>query len=548
MVYFYRHIREKNGVCRTHVTENPKSTHCTSPAPCPGDVALLLMRAPVYEILSMYEGSFAKITDKYFKASSWPPVEAIAPYVDYDHVFCLLYKEMYYRHMFARLTPTLEQRCASWENYSELFGVILQGNVNMQLPNLWLWEMVDEYIYQCAHLHSAEKAHAVLLAHLTSSTASRFQSFCQFRGKLAMKTAEELEALRGAPAVWNVLGVANYLQALVDASGVVRILEQERETGSSNFSAKEGYDYHTSNVLRVLGYFSLVGLARVHSLLGDYGGSLAKLDPLDLDAAGLFTKVAGAHVTTLYTVGFAHLMSRRYTDAIRSFNAALVYVARHKAVMRTPAYEQVLKKAEQMYALLGTAIVLCPQYKLLDETVKNALQEKYAEKMVKMSMGDEGIFDELFSYACPKFILAVPPNYDDPGANHGQEAYRLQLRMFLAEARSMAAMTNLRSYLKLYTTIPVTKLATLMDYEEGALRQLLLFTKRKANCKEWRGGATQLDGSWVATGDVDFFVDGDVVHVVDSKPARPYIAELTAAIEKQRECAALLREGGTRRP
>ena len=53
---------------------------------------LTLRARIVYEILSMYESSFAKITDKYFKASSWPPVEAIAQYVDYDHVFCMLYK------------------------------------------------------------------------------------------------------------------------------------------------------------------------------------------------------------------------------------------------------------------------------------------------------------------------------------------------------------------------------------------------------------------------------------------------------------------------
>ena len=48
--------------------------------------------------------------------------------------------------------------------------MILHGNVNMQLPNLWLWEMIDEFIYQ-------------------------FQSFCQFRGKLSSKTKEELKAL-----------------------------------------------------------------------------------------------------------------------------------------------------------------------------------------------------------------------------------------------------------------------------------------------------------------------------------------------------------------
>lgn len=31
-----------------------------------------------------------------------------------------------------------------------------------------------------------------------------------------------------------------------------------------------------------------------------------------------------------------------------------------------------------------------------------------------MVLGDAGVFDELFSYACPKFITAAPPNYDAP--------------------------------------------------------------------------------------------------------------------------------------
>lgn len=36
----------------------------------------------------------------------------------------------------------------------------------------------------------------------------------------------------------------------------------------------EGYYPNTSNVLRMLGYFSLVGLVRVHALVGDYHAGL----------------------------------------------------------------------------------------------------------------------------------------------------------------------------------------------------------------------------------------------------------------------------------
>jgi hypothetical protein len=49
--------------------------------------------------------------------------------------------------------------------------VVLHGVVNMQLPNQWLWDMVDEFVYQ-------------------------FQSFCQYRAKMKNKTEQEIDLLR----------------------------------------------------------------------------------------------------------------------------------------------------------------------------------------------------------------------------------------------------------------------------------------------------------------------------------------------------------------
>ena len=137
VVHLYRHIREKN----------------------------------VYEIHQMYETSFQGLSERLFKDAPWPAVEAVAPYVDNDHVFCLLYREMWFRHVYARLAPTLRQRIESWDNYISLFQVVLHGVVNMQLPNQWLWDMVDEFVYQ-------------------------FQSFCQYRAKVKSKTDQEIALLR----------------------------------------------------------------------------------------------------------------------------------------------------------------------------------------------------------------------------------------------------------------------------------------------------------------------------------------------------------------
>lgn len=72
----------------------------------------------------------------------------------------------------------------------------------MQLPNGWLWDMVDEFLYQ-------------------------FQSFAQYRGKSAQRTAHELELLKNYPGVWDASAVIQYLQSLISKSNIVTELANE---------------------------------------------------------------------------------------------------------------------------------------------------------------------------------------------------------------------------------------------------------------------------------------------------------------------------------
>ncbi|XXG45790.1 hypothetical protein AAC387_Pa02g0778 [Persea americana] len=460
VVHLYRHIREKN----------------------------------VYEIHQMYEGSFQKLSDRMFKESPWPSVDAVSPYVDNDHVFCLLYREMWFRHLYARMSPTLQQRIDSYDNYCSLFQVVLHGVVNMQLPNQWLWDMVDEFVYQ-------------------------FQSFCQYRAKMKNKTEEEIALLRQFPQAWNVYGVLNYLQALVEKSSIIQILEQEKE-GLEQFTANDGYDYNGgSNVLKVLGYYSMVGLLRVHCLLGDYHTGLKCLVPIDISQSGVFTIVIGSHITTIYHYGFANLMLRRYAEAIREFNKVLLYILKFKQFhQKSPQFDQILKKNEQMYALLAICLSLCPQVKLIEENVNNQLREKYGEKMARMQRYDDeafALYDELFSYACPKFITPSPPNFEEPLVNYNQDAYRLQLKLFLYEVKQQQLLSGIRSFLKLYSTISIAKLATYMEVDEPTLRTILMTYKHKTH-------VVDIDGKIMSNADVDFYVNEDTVHVVETKSAKNY--------------------------
>ena len=59
---------------------------------------------------------------------------------------------MYYRHIYASIQggPSLEQRFESYRNYVQLFNAILSAEkpLELELPIHWLWDIIDEFIYQ----------------------------------------------------------------------------------------------------------------------------------------------------------------------------------------------------------------------------------------------------------------------------------------------------------------------------------------------------------------------------------------------------------------
>lgn len=124
-------------------------------------------------------------------------------------------------------------------------------------------------------------------------------------------------------------------------------------------------------------------------------------------------------------------------EAIREFNKILLYIYKTKQYhQKSPQYEQILKKNEQMYALLAISLSLCPQVKLVEETVNSQLREKYGEKMIRMQRYDDeafAIYDELFSYACPKFITPSAPSFEEPLVNYNQVFTFLYLSPYLEQ-------------------------------------------------------------------------------------------------------------------
>lgn len=86
--------------------------------------------------------------------------------------------------------------------------------------------------------------------------------------------------LRENPKIWNVHSVLNVLHSLVDKSNINQQLEVYSSGGDPNSVAGE---FGQNSLYKMLGYFSLIGLLRLHSLLGDYYQALKVLESIDFN-------------------------------------------------------------------------------------------------------------------------------------------------------------------------------------------------------------------------------------------------------------------------
>ncbi|KAI9145593.1 RNA polymerase I-associated factor PAF67-domain-containing protein [Paraphysoderma sedebokerense] len=455
------------------------------------------------ELHQLYEVAFNKLTEKFYPKSPWPTPETVQTAVGDEPIFVILYSELYYRHFYSRCNPGLKERDGSYYNYVKLFNFLLspENPVELELPNIWLWDIIDEMIYQ-------------------------FQSWCTYRTRnLRNKSAEDIDELRNSN-IWDVYNVLNILYQLISKSKIQEQLVAQRN-GEDPTSVADAFGTHP--LYKMLGYFSIIGLLRVHCLLGDYVLALKMMDNIELSKKAMFARVTACHVTTYYYVGFAYMMMRRYSDAIKAFTHILVFISRTKQYhTRSYQYDQIMKKSEQMYSLLAICVSLCPTR--LDEQIHTALRERHADSLSKLQSADEAealaTCKDLFLYSCPKFISPNPPDYDVLLAAEDEnvklpEPHVYQCSIFLRDVKNQLKVPHLRSFLKLYSTLGVSKLAGVMGVDEDSLRRDLLVFKNRTHGLKWTQGSL-LSGEVITSTDLDFYISNDILHIAESKIGRKY--------------------------
>lgn len=121
-------------------------------------------------------------------------------------------------------------------------------------------------------------------------------------------------------------------------------------------------------------------------------------------------------------------------------------------------------------------------------------------------------FQEMFTHGAPRFISPNPPPYELESAE-ALDAYAAlpepsahQLQLFLGTVEPQLSTSNLRSFLRLYTTLGTDKLAGFLGVDEEEVLEMLMTAQGAARKFTWVQGGL-LEGEVVGVSDINFGID-----------------------------------------
>jgi translation initiation factor 3 subunit L len=449
------------------------------------------------ELDVLYSQTFPKLSEEYYKSEPWPTAEVIGSQCGRDELFLCFYKEMRLRHINVYLNASIHDRFEAWGNYCKLFDALLDcADTDLVITPSWAFDIMNEFVYQ-------------------------FQSFCQFRTSLDTRSSEEVSMLAENQDVWAVQNVMSYLHGLIRVSNITGILAAKKAPHDRNGRLQHSAPKSPSQLHETIGYFAIITMSRLQCLLADYSQCLQVLEPIDVtDHRGeLFGASLAAYTSLFMHMSLSFIMLRRYHDAARSLTEILLHISRAiKSGQAIP--DLVPKQFDKMLALLAIVTVLAPGAPGTDEQIAQIVNDKYKGKLLVMTQGDVDAFRDLFQWACPKFIVASVPDFASGGSTSSGALLQQQVRLFVDDVKQQMMFPAMRSYLRLYTSISVEKMARFNGMKREDFIAALVSMKHKVTQKSasWGMGGDMhpLEGKPSLALDFNFFVQGETV-VIDEQ-------------------------------
>jgi len=333
--------------------------------------------------------------------------------------------------------------------------------------------------------------------------------------------------------VWSVHSVLNVLQTLVERSKINQQLSAWNEKKNLDDVDDVGGAFGQCQLYKMLGYFSLIGLLRLQTQLGDYHQALKAIENVSLDMKTSVTDAADCLIATYYYEAWCKIMLRKYQDAIDSLQEVLLYIERgRKTVLNKDSQyknDMLNKIADKMFHMLAICTILYPCR--IDEALEQQMKEKITfDKLTKMQDGDVKIFEEVFNFSCPKFVFTNSTTNSSTTHKHTSRTNCQTVACFFEEELDIQAkIPGTRRYLKLYTTMPLSKLAGFMEVSDSELLSLLMAAKCKL--KNSTDNYDEHSDDFLHP-EVDFFVDDKMVHIADTRVGSRYGEQFIRKIQK----------------
>ena len=387
--------------------------------------------------------AFHKLSEEVFKEKPWPKVESFEEALNLHSHAKLLYKELYFRHIFSRIpasTSDLALRCDAWANYLELFRQLVpeQGTQlhQFELPCKWIWEILDEAIYQ-------------------------YQNFCQFIAKLPKDDPLRAEAKKRS----DIPNFASFEASLRELIGRSQVLG---ENGELLVVPKP-------KTVQYFGYYAHLALIKLYVSHGMIEKAFSLLQAISSEFITVCLKRSWcAMVAFFYYAGLVYILQNDILKGTKILEKCCSFFLRHKHFlnksMQVDKYSKLVDRATQLLV-----IFLSFNKIETDDSILRVISEKYPDKFKKLLKYDQLAFEETFTTGCCKITqpLMSADALEDFLALTSIDLVPSFLQKLVGQLNKYRILNGIESVLLIYSRLTTLKLAKILGLEAKQIEEFL---------------------------------------------------------------------------
>jgi len=459
------------------------------------------------DIMENYGEKWEDINKQYHRTTSWPSAKTIQAQLqlkgEFKGLFMCLYKQLFFRHIFQRLEPAepqgkdgdphryMQQYLDSFQNFVDLFNILINiwrkqdtALKAFDMPNKWLWDIIHSFVSQC-------------------------QAFHLWKSKLDHQDTPELPAeqqqilLDHSEKAWPLCAVFRYLSIFAWYANIpVRL----------GLTPKQDDNQERNDMQEVLGQYSIIGMLRLHTILGDYTTALEVLESIELRTNNAVTSFWSCDLTICYHMAVCYMMKGRFQDVL-----AIVPEVRAKHGTLFELNEQNLSNRLQSWFNRLKHMELICKYMCWSQDSSVLMVENIHASARDM------IMDE-WSKAQPDFVSPKPPSLTESNHNYVAQA---QQNAFELLVQPRFELDHVRESLTVYRSVGVNVLSEdIENFSEKLLLRYKLATRQIQKTPE----SLPHQGKWMCACDSDFFLKDNFLESREIQPDISYAEDLSKLI------------------